>query len=100
MQEPLRDKLDLKPDVLFVDDPQTLNRDTWGEVAVCCFQKPETGGQARKLCQVQFWIDTDQPEKADAILQLLEKHVPDTADLKEPLHRVEQALKEALGQAA
>ncbi len=96
----LRDKLDLKPDVLFVDDPQTLNQETWGDVLICCFRNPEANVVKRKFRTDEFWIAAASQEKADQTLKLLEKHVPEGADLKEPLLRVEQALKEAMGQAA
>src|SRR5690606_15071375 len=95
----LRDKLDARPDVLFVDHPDAMNAQTWGEIPVFCFRKMESGTLI-KFRDYQFWRSEPASAQLDKVLQLLEKHVPETADLREPLLRVEQALKEAMGQAA
>jgi hypothetical protein len=96
----LRDKLDARPHVLFVNDPDAINVPTWGQVPVFCFTQPAGNAIAASFRKGTFWHDPAQAEQVAIVLQLLEKHVPEAADLREPLLRVEQALKEALGQAA
>ncbi len=96
----LRDRLDLKPDVLLVNDPDAINPHTWEATPILCFQKPRAGAVERTFRGDVLSTTAAYAARLDEILQLLEKHVPETADLKEPLGRVEQALKEALGQAA
>ena len=96
----LRDKLDARPHVLFVNDPDAINQQTWDQVPVFCFTPPAAGGTSAKFRGDSFWHDPAIATQVAAMLQRLEKHVPEAADLREPLLRVEQALREALGQAA
>jgi len=96
----LRDKLESKPDILFVDDPDALNGETWGDVPVVSFQPAASEALKRQIREHTVWIDPADAAAFDKATALLEKYVPDSADLKEPLARVEQALREAMGQAA
>ncbi|MCA8986785.1 MAG: hypothetical protein KDA78_04045 [Planctomycetaceae bacterium] len=98
--EALRDKLSVKPDILFVDDMEAVSESTWGEIPVICFQADTSTEEQMKLRNHTVFV----PQKHQAALQeklnLLDQHVPETADLREPLFRVEQALQEACGHAA
>ncbi|WP_237228960.1 hypothetical protein [Rubinisphaera sp. JC750] len=96
----LRDKLESKPDILFVNDPDALNAETWGHVPVVSFQPGPTDSLKKQVREHSVWIDPDDAADFDKAIAQFEKYVPDSADLKEPLARVEQALREAMGQAA
>lgn len=54
----------------------------------------------KQVREHSVWIDPDDAADFDKAIAQFEKYVPDSADLKEPLARVEQALREAMGQAA
>lgn len=96
----LRDKLDVKPDVLLVNDPDAVAPQTWQKIPILCFAPLSTDGPQREFRGDVIHTDPTTEDLLEQAIKLLEKHVPETAELKEPLNRVEQALKEAMGQAA
>ncbi len=96
----LRDKLDVKPDVLLVNDPDAVASQTWQKIPILCFAPLSADGPQKNFRGDVIHTDPATADLLEQAIQLLEKHVPETADLKEPLNRVEQALKEAMGQAA
>ncbi len=96
----LKDRLQVLPDVLFVNQPEALNHQTWGNIPVLCNTEADEAIFEREFREENYWIASKQEKDALKILEKMTEYVPDSADLQEPLIRVEQALKEAMGQAA
>ncbi len=96
----LKDRLQVLPDVLFVNQPEALNDQTWGNIPVLCSEKTDAAVFEREFRQTTYWIASSQEKDFVKILEKISQHVPESADLQEPLTRVEQALQEAMGQAA
>jgi len=97
--EALHDKLEAKPDIVFVDDPEAVSDTIWGTIPILCFAEVKDW-LSKSIKGQTASLSPAQQERFDKVEPLLKQHVPDSADLSEPLVRVEQALKEAMGQAA
>jgi len=96
----LRDRLQIVPDVLFIDQPEALNGTHWGSLPVFCSTETPDATFQREFRDEKYWIASEKELELEHVLEKMAQFVPQSADLKEPLLRVEQALKEALGQAA
>jgi len=98
--EALFHKLQAKPDILLIDDPGCFSESVWSEVPVARFVGQQEDEGAASIHKHQLYVDACHQEKFAAIHERLAKHIPDSADLREPLKRIEEALQEALGIAA
>ncbi len=96
----LKDRLQVLPDVLFVNQPEALNNQTWNSIPVLCSTESVEAMFQQDFREEHYWVASNQEKDVTKILEIMTKYVPDSADLQEPLIRVEQALKEAMGQAA
>lgn len=96
----LRNRLQIAPDVLFVNQPEALNHETWNGIPVLCSAEAQDAAFQQKFRKDHYWIVSENEKNVTRILEKMAQFVPESADLEEPLFRVEQALKEAMGQAA
>ena len=96
----LRDRLQVLPDVLFVSQPDALNQQAWHSIPILCSTESDNSACVQVNGEASYWIIPEQEKDVEKILKKLAEYVPESADLQEPLIRVEQALKEAMGQAA
>ncbi|MBL4884474.1 MAG: hypothetical protein JKY95_08060 [Planctomycetaceae bacterium] len=96
----LRDRLQMVPDVLFVNQPEALNHQTWDGIPILCSTEAEDAMFQQDYRGDHYWIVSEKKENVERLMKKMTQFVPDSADLQEPIIRVEQALKEAMGQAA
>lgn len=98
--EALYDKLSAKPDILFVSDPECVAEGIWGEIGVVCFAEFPNGQEQQITKNEKGFVSTSHTAAFHKMQPKLKEYLPESASLQEPLVRVEQALDEAMGQAA
>jgi len=96
----LKDRLQVLPDVLFVNQPEALNNQTWNSIPILCSTESDEAIFQQDFREEHYWVASKQEKDVTNILEKMTEYVPDSAELQEPLVRVEQALKEAMGQVA
>lgn len=98
--EALYDKLSAKPDILFVDDPDCVAEGIWGDIGVVCFAALPNSKELQITKSEKGFVTFEHEAAYQKMLPKMKEHLPESATLQEPLVRVQQALEEAMGQAA
>lgn len=94
----LVDRLQVRPDLILIDQPSVLELRTLIEIPMACLVDVETSAlpdQTRvSLGNQSVHVHRDHPADSEAIA-LQSRHITSDADLSEPLNRVTEALMEA-----
>lgn len=97
----LADRVQVKPEMLIVDQPELLDLRRFVDVPVLLLEKASDGGTGEGI-KFTGWngtVHADFTEDAARVRELT-RGIPESADMHEPLERVAEALFETLRGAA